>query len=75
MKLVFPKQITPRWLIFSIDLALCAFAFIAAYLIRFEFAIPKNESYSILENRIQVLFVLQAHKMLFVLVLSCCKEV
>lgn len=43
MKLVFPKQITPRWLIFSIDLALCAFAFIAAYLIRFEFAIPKNE--------------------------------
>jgi FlaA1/EpsC-like NDP-sugar epimerase len=43
MKLVFPKQITPRWLIFSIDLALCVFAFIAAYLIRFEFAIPKNE--------------------------------
>jgi FlaA1/EpsC-like NDP-sugar epimerase len=43
MKLVFPKQITPRWLIFTIDLALCAFAFIAAYLIRFEFAIPKNE--------------------------------
>ena len=43
MKLVFPKQITPRWLIFLIDLALCAFAFIAAYLIRFEFAIPKNE--------------------------------
>lgn len=43
MKLVFPKQITPRWLIFSIDLALCAFAFVAAYLIRFEFAIPKNE--------------------------------
>lgn len=43
MKVVFPKQITPRWLIFSIDLALCAFAFIAAYLIRFEFAIPKNE--------------------------------
>ena len=43
MKLLFPKQITPRWLIFSIDLALCAFAFIAAYLIRFEFAIPKNE--------------------------------
>lgn len=43
MKLVFPKQITPRWLIFSIDLALCAFAFISAYLIRFEFSIPKNE--------------------------------
>lgn len=43
MKLVFPKQITPRWLIFSIDLALCAFAFLGAYLIRFEFAIPKNE--------------------------------
>lgn len=43
MKLVFPNQITPRWLIFSIDLLLCAFAFISAYLIRFEFAIPKNE--------------------------------
>jgi len=43
MKLVFPKQITPRWLIFSIDLALCAFAFFLAYLIRFEFSIPKVE--------------------------------
>ena len=43
MKLVFPKQITPRWLIFSIDLALCAFAFFFAYLLRFEFSIPKDE--------------------------------
>jgi FlaA1/EpsC-like NDP-sugar epimerase len=43
MKLVFPNQITPRWLIFLIDLALCALAFVGAYLIRFEFAIPKIE--------------------------------
>ncbi|MFM2226953.1 MAG: hypothetical protein RL664_296 [Bacteroidota bacterium] len=43
MKLSFPKQITPRWLIFTIDLTLCAFALLLAYLIRFEFTIPKNE--------------------------------
>jgi FlaA1/EpsC-like NDP-sugar epimerase len=43
MKIVFPNQITPRWLIFLIDLSLCALAFVGAYLIRFEFAIPKIE--------------------------------
>ena len=42
MKLVFPKHITPRWLIFLIDIGLCALAFFSAFLIRFEFTISKN---------------------------------
>lgn len=38
-----PKGNTPRWIIFIIDVAICFFAFILAYLIRFEFAPPALE--------------------------------
>ena len=34
---------TPRWVIFFIDLGICLFSLILAYLVRFNFAIPHNE--------------------------------
>jgi len=38
-----PKGNTPRWIIFLIDVVICAISFVLAYLIRFEFAPPKIE--------------------------------
>lgn len=38
-----PGKYAPRWIIFLIDVAICTVAFIAAYLVRFEFAPPKIE--------------------------------
>lgn len=43
MKQFFPRANTPRWIIFLIDLTLCVFALFIAYLVRFEFAVPKEE--------------------------------
>ncbi len=37
------KNNTPRWIIFIIDLMICAFSVIIAYLLRFNFKIPANE--------------------------------
>src|SRR5688572_21598254 len=34
---------TPRWIIFGIDLAICLFSVLLAYLLRFNFVIPANE--------------------------------
>lgn len=47
---------TPRWIIFSIDLIICLFSLILAYLLRFNFSIPAIE--------------LQAFKIVFPLVLG-----
>jgi FlaA1/EpsC-like NDP-sugar epimerase len=38
-----PGKFAPRWIIFLIDVAICLVAFVAAYLVRFEFAPPKIE--------------------------------
>lgn len=43
MKQLFPRANTPRWIIFLIDLTLCVFGLFIAYLVRFEFAVPKEE--------------------------------
>lgn len=37
------KQNTPRWIIFMIDILICIFSVILAYLLRFNFHIPENE--------------------------------
>ncbi len=37
------KENTPRWIIFLIDVLISVFAIILAYLLRFNFDIPKNE--------------------------------
>ena len=34
---------TPRWIIFIIDMGICCSALLAAYLVRFNFSIPKSE--------------------------------
>jgi FlaA1/EpsC-like NDP-sugar epimerase len=39
----FPGRHTPRWLIFLIDVLICAFSLMVAFLIRFEFHPPKIE--------------------------------
>ncbi|MFM1933046.1 MAG: hypothetical protein RL226_2349 [Bacteroidota bacterium] len=38
-----PTRNTPRWIIFLIDLGICFFSFLIAYLLRFEFAPPAIE--------------------------------
>jgi FlaA1/EpsC-like NDP-sugar epimerase len=42
LSLLFERN-TPRWLIFFIDLGICLFALILAYLLRFNFSIPPVE--------------------------------
>ena len=37
------RQNTPRWIIFLIDLIICTFSVLLAYLLRFNFSIPSNE--------------------------------
>lgn len=39
----FSQRNTPRWLILSLDMAICLFAYVAAYLVRFEFSLPTLE--------------------------------
>ena len=34
----------PRWVIFFIDMGICLFAMVLAYLVRFNFSIPPIES-------------------------------
>ena len=38
-----PGKHTPRWIIFGIDLAICLFSVLLAYLLRFNFSVPFNE--------------------------------
>jgi FlaA1/EpsC-like NDP-sugar epimerase len=41
--MAFSGKHTPRWIIFGIDLAICLFSVLLAYLLRFNFSIPPNE--------------------------------
>lgn len=41
--MLIPQRNTPRWIILLIDLSICAGAYAAAYLVRFEFAPPASE--------------------------------
>jgi len=38
----FPKSYTPRWIVFLIDLSICAVSISLAFLLRFNFKIPQN---------------------------------
>lgn len=38
-----PTKNTPRWIIFLIDVSICVFSFVLAYLVRFEFDPPEIE--------------------------------
>jgi FlaA1/EpsC-like NDP-sugar epimerase len=38
----FPKSYTPRWIVFLIDLIICAISISSAFLLRFNFAIPEQ---------------------------------
>ena len=38
----FPKSYTPRWVVFLIDIFICAFSITAAFLLRFNFLIPEE---------------------------------
>lgn len=39
---LFPKTGTPRWIIFGLDLGICAFSILFAHALRFNFEIPPN---------------------------------
>jgi len=46
---IFPKKHTPRWVIFLIDLGICLFSLVLAYLVRFDFlSLPYKEELPIL---------------------------
>jgi FlaA1/EpsC-like NDP-sugar epimerase len=48
---------TPRWLIFLIDLTICTFSVIIAYLLRFNFTIPSNELSDLPKVLISILLI------------------
>ncbi len=56
---------TPRWIVFAIDLGICLFSIVLAFLLRFNFVIPKD----VLETSIQVsvLFVLLIRALSFLI--------
>jgi FlaA1/EpsC-like NDP-sugar epimerase len=41
--MVLPNRNAPRWIVFIIDLSICFFSLVTAYLLRFNFAIPEEE--------------------------------
>jgi FlaA1/EpsC-like NDP-sugar epimerase len=41
--MLLPTRNTPRWLVFIIDLSLCLVSLMFAYLVRFEFAVPRDD--------------------------------
>ncbi|MFW5767405.1 MAG: nucleoside-diphosphate sugar epimerase/dehydratase, partial [Bacteroidota bacterium] len=42
MNIHFLRSVTPRWVIFSIDLLICLFSIIFAYYLRFNFDVPES---------------------------------
>ena len=56
---------TPRWVIFSIDLIVCAVALVLAYMLRFNFALPVWEVEVLPEKVLYVLIVKGAMFILF----------
>jgi FlaA1/EpsC-like NDP-sugar epimerase len=55
--MVFPKQNTPRWIIFLIDTGICLCSIILAYYLRFNFALPPDEVTAIPKALLLVLLV------------------
>ncbi len=53
-----PKFNLPRWLIFIIDLAICLFAIVLSYMLRFNFDIPEKDA-GMMPGVIAVLLVLR----------------
>ena len=43
LHVLFSQRNTPRWLVLSLDMAICLFAYVAAFLVRFEFSLPSSE--------------------------------
>src|ERR1035437_7620706 len=48
---------TPRWIIFLIDLMICTFSVIIAYLLRFNFSIPSSELSALPQVLIAILVI------------------
>ena len=51
------KDNTPRWIIFIIDILICTFSVITAYLLRFNFTIPASEMISFPNVLIAILII------------------
>jgi FlaA1/EpsC-like NDP-sugar epimerase len=41
--MILPKKNTPRWIVFIIDIFICIFSILLAYLLRFNFQIPRTD--------------------------------
>ncbi len=54
-----PPKNTPRWIIFLIDILICAVSFVVAFLIRFEFSLP-SEFFTTLKTTIPLLLFIRA---------------
>lgn len=56
-----PKRSTPRWIIFSIDMGICLFSLVLAYLIRFDFiSFPIDEEWPVLKWSLPVFLLIRA---------------
>jgi len=55
--MVFPKQNTPRWIIFLIDTGICLCSINLAYMLRFNFALPHEEFISLPKSLLLVFVV------------------
>lgn len=58
---ILPEKNTPRWLIFLIDIFLCLFSLLLAYLVRFDFlSLPYEEELPVLKGALPIYIAVRA---------------
>ncbi len=59
--MLIPQKNTPRWVIFLLDLGICFFSLLFAYLLRFDFvSFPIEEEWNVLKYSLPVFFIVRA---------------
>lgn len=59
--MIIPEKNTPRWVIFLLDLGICFFSLLFAYLLRFDFvSFPIEEEWNVLKYSLPVFFLVRA---------------
>lgn len=60
-RMLIPEKNTPRWVIFLLDLGICFFSLLFAYLLRFDFvSFPIEEEWNVLKYSLPVFFIVRA---------------
>ncbi len=59
--MIIPEKNTPRWVIFLLDLGICFFSLLFAYLLRFDFvSFPIEEEWNVLKYSLPIFFLVRA---------------